>query len=104
MDNKIIFDKVMALFGLIFLSPILLIVAILIKVKMPGGPVIFKQKRVGLHKKHFNILKFRSMPTEVPKDMPTHQFKAEDMLSKWQKFIRKHCKKLCLNRRNGWIY
>jgi lipopolysaccharide/colanic/teichoic acid biosynthesis glycosyltransferase len=58
---KIIFDKTMALLGLMFLSPVLLVVAILIKVKMPGGPIIFKQKRVGQYGKLFIMYKFRSM-------------------------------------------
>lgn len=58
---KFIFDRVMALIGLLFLWPVLLIVAILIKCKMPGGPVIFKQKRVGLHGNLFTMYKFRSM-------------------------------------------
>ena len=58
---KIIFDRIMALFGLIFLSPVLLIVAILIKLKMPGGPIIFTQKRVGQYGKLFTMYKFRSM-------------------------------------------
>lgn len=58
---KWIFDRVVALIGLLFLWPVLIIVAILIKVKMPGGPVIFKQKRVGLHGDLFTMYKFRSM-------------------------------------------
>lgn len=58
---KIIFDRIMALFGLVFLSPMLLIVAILIKLKMPGGPIIFSQKRVGQYGKLFTMYKFRSM-------------------------------------------
>lgn len=58
---KIIFDRIIALFGLVFLSPMLLIVAILIKLKMPGGPIIFSQKRVGQHGKLFTMYKFRSM-------------------------------------------
>ena len=58
---KIIFDRIMALFGLLFLSPVLLIVAILIKLKMPGGPIIFSQKRVGQYGKLFTMYKFRSM-------------------------------------------
>ncbi len=81
-------DILLSSLGIIVLCIPMLIVAIIIKIDSPG-PILFKQKRVGLHKTHFNILKFRSMPVEVPKDMPTHLFKAEDMLSKWQKFIRK---------------
>ena len=61
MYSKFIFDRGAALFGLISLSPVLLIVAILIRVKMPGGPVIFTQKRVGQHGKLFTMNKFRSM-------------------------------------------
>lgn len=58
---KWIFDRVMALVGLLLLWPVLIVVAVLIKVKMPGGPAIFKQKRVGLDGKLFTMYKFRSM-------------------------------------------
>lgn len=58
---KWIFDRVVSLFGLLILWPILLIVAILIKVKMPGGPVFFVQKRVGKDGKLFDCHKFRTM-------------------------------------------
>lgn len=58
---KNIFDRVMALLGLIVLWPVLIIVAVLIRIKMPGGPVIFKQKRVGRNGKLFTMYKFRSM-------------------------------------------
>ena len=58
---KSLFDRIASLFGLLFLSPVLLFVVILIRVKMPGGPVIFKQKRVGQHGKLFTMYKFRSM-------------------------------------------
>lgn len=58
---KWIFDRVVSLVGLLFLWPVLLIVAILVKVKMPGGPAFFVQKRVGLGGKLFNCHKFRTM-------------------------------------------
>ena len=58
---KWLFDRTMSLVGLILLSPVLLVVAILIRVKMPGGPVLFKQKRVGKDGKLFTMVKFRSM-------------------------------------------
>lgn len=58
---KNIFDKVFSLLGLIIVSPILFIITVLIKIKMPEGPVIFKQKRVGQHGKLFTMYKFRTM-------------------------------------------
>ena len=58
---KNIFDRSAALLGLILLFPLLLITAIFIKIKMPGGPVLFKQKRVGKYGKLFTMYKFRSM-------------------------------------------
>lgn len=85
---KRLIDIVMSSVGIIVAAIPMLIVALVIKIDSPG-PVFFKQKRVGKYKKNFTIIKFRSMPVTVPKDTPTHQFKAEDMLSKWQKFMRK---------------
>jgi lipopolysaccharide/colanic/teichoic acid biosynthesis glycosyltransferase len=61
MKGKYLFDRAVAFFGLVFLSPVFLIVAILIKNRMPGGPVIFKQKRVGQYGRLFTVYKFRSM-------------------------------------------
>ncbi len=58
---KYLFDRIVSLLGLVCLSPLLLIVAILIKVKMPGGPVLFTQQRVGRQGSLFTIYKFRSM-------------------------------------------
>ena len=58
---KYIFDRVVSFIGLLFLWPVLLIVAILVKVKMPGGPAFFVQKRVGKGGKLFDCHKFRTM-------------------------------------------
>ena len=58
---KYLFDRIVSFVGLLFLWPILIIVAILIRKKMPGGPVLFKQKRVGRNGRLFTMVKFRSM-------------------------------------------
>ena len=58
---KWLFDRVVSLIGLLFLWPVLVVVAILIKMKMPGGPALFTQKRVGRNGKLFTMHKFRSM-------------------------------------------
>lgn len=58
---KWIFDRVVSFMGLLFLWPVLLIVAIMVKIKMPGGPAFFVQKRVGKDGKLFNCHKFRTM-------------------------------------------
>ena len=58
---KCIFDRLVALIGLLFLWPVLLVVAVLIRIKMPGGPVLFVQKRVGKDGRLYNCHKFRTM-------------------------------------------
>ena len=58
---KWIFDRIVSFIGLSCLWPVLIVVAILIKIKMPGGPALFTQKRVGRHGKLFTMHKFRSM-------------------------------------------
>ena len=86
---KRLIDIVLSFLGIAFLAFPMLVIAILIKLDSKG-PVFFKQKRIAEGKKTFYILKFRSMPMTAPKDTPTHQLKnAEDMLSPFQKFIRK---------------
>lgn len=82
-------DMILSALGLAVCIVPMLIVSVIIKIDSPG-PVLFKQKRVGIHKTHFTILKFRSMPVHAPHDTPTHQLQnAESMLSPWQRFIRK---------------
>ena len=68
---KRVIDFLLSLIGLIALSPIFFILIILIKLDS-NGPVLFKQKRIGLNKQHFYILKFRTMRIDTPKDRPTH--------------------------------
>lgn len=74
--------------GIIVLAFPMIIIGIIIKIDSPG-PVFFKQKRVGRNKEFFTILKFRTMPTSVSPDVPTHQFKDKMVLSSWQHFMRK---------------
>lgn len=68
---KRLLDLLIALTGLIVLSPLMLLVALLIKLDSKG-PVIFRQKRYGRHRQLFEIYKFRTMSTETPKDVPTN--------------------------------
>lgn len=58
---KYLFDRVVSLLGLLVLWPVLLVVAVLVRVKMPGGPVIFTQQRVGRYGRLFTMYKFRTM-------------------------------------------
>ncbi len=82
-------DIVLSGIGLIVLAIPMLIIAILIKCEDPGL-VIFKQKRVGIHKKHFNLYKFRSMKMDTPHDMPTHMLEnPQQYILKIGIFIRK---------------
>ena len=69
--GKRFLDILLSAGGILVLSPVYLLVALAIKIDDPG-PVFFRQKRVGIHKTHFNILKFRTMKMETPKDVPTH--------------------------------
>ena len=82
-------DLVISGFAIILLSLPMLFIALIIKLDS-RGPVFFKQKRIGIHKKHFNILKFRSMRTDTPHDAPTHTLQgATSYITKVGGFLRK---------------
>lgn len=82
-------DFLLSLAGIIILSPIFLILCLAIKVDSKG-PIIFKQKRVGKDKSHFNIYKLRTMKVDTPKEMPTHLLENPDFfITKVGKFLRK---------------
>lgn len=86
---KRIIDFILALGGIICLSLPMAIVAIAIKLDSKG-PVLFKQKRVGLNKTHFEIWKFRTMRTDTPKDAPTHELTDPDKwITKTGRILRK---------------
>lgn len=86
---KRLIDIVLSLIGMIILSPIILLLIVAIKINS-RGPVLFKQKRVGINKKHFNILKFRTMKIDAPKDTPTHLLDDPDQyITGVGKFLRK---------------
>ena len=86
---KRILDFTLSLLGILMLSPVFLILIIGIKLDSKG-PVLFKQKRVGIHESHFNILKFRTMRIDTPKDTPTHLLKnPEQYITTMGKFLRK---------------
>lgn len=97
---KWLFDRIMALIGLLFLWPVLIIVAILIKIKMPG-PVLFVQARVGKNGKLFNCHKFRSMTVRhggssvsvageariTPLGAKLRKYKLDELPELWDVFI-----------------
>ena len=86
---KQVIDFFLSLIGIIVLSPIFLILCVWIKLDS-RGPILFKQKRVGKNKTYFNILKFRTMYIDTPKDMPTHLLaNPEQYITKAGKFLRK---------------
>lgn len=86
---KRIFDFSLSFAGLLILSPVFLLLIIAIKLDSKG-PVLFKQNRVGIHKSHFNILKFRTMRMDTPKDTPTHLLEnPEHWITPMGKFLRK---------------
>lgn len=89
LEIKRLIDVILSTLGLILLSPVFLVLIIAIKVDSPG-PVLFKQKRVGVHKSHFHILKFRTMRIDTPKDTPTHLLENPDQwITKVGKLLRK---------------
>ncbi|NLT93946.1 MAG: sugar transferase [Clostridia bacterium] len=98
--SKRIFDIVISGLALIILSPLMLLIAVLIKIDSPGGPVIFKQKRVGLNGKVFTLYKFRSMVPEAEQlkaslmnfnemSGPVFKIKNDPRVTKVGRFIRK---------------
>ena len=76
------FDVIMSFVGMVALSPVYAVTALMIKLDDPG-PVIFHQKRVGKNKRYFKLSKFRSMRLDTPQNVPTH------MLDDPQKYVLK---------------
>ena len=87
--GKRLIDFLISLLGFIVLSPLFLILCLLIKITSKG-PIFFKQKRVGIHKTYFDILKFRTMKIDTPKDGPTHLLSDPDQyITSVGRFLRK---------------
>lgn len=99
--SKWIFDRLMAFVGLLFFWPVLLVVAILISIRMPDGPIIFKQRRVGLNGKLFTMYKFRTMTVNhdgssvsvagesriTPLGQVLRKYKLDELPELWNVFI-----------------
>lgn len=86
---KRVLDIAASSIGIVILSPVLLGISIAIKLDS-SGPVLFRQKRVGIHKTYFNILKFRTMRIDTPKDIPTHLLSNPDQyITRVGRFLRK---------------
>lgn len=87
---KRILDIIISLTGFIILSPIFLLIIIIVKLDSKG-PVLFRQKRVGKGKKHFFILKFRTMTYDAPNDLPSHcMVNSDSYITKAGSFLRKY--------------
>ena len=86
---KRLLDIALSLTGLLLGGWVLLLLALAVKLDSPG-PVFFRQKRVGIHKSHFHILKFRTMRIDTPRDMPTHLLEnPQQYITKVGRFLRK---------------
>ena len=86
---KRVIDIVLSGLAIVVLIPLWIVLIIAIKIDSKG-PVLFKQKRVGIHKKTFTIIKFRTMRIDAPHDMPTHMLEnPEAFMTKFQRFMRK---------------
>lgn len=86
---KRFFDIIFSLCGIVALGIPMLLIALVIKADSKG-PVLFKQKRVGIHKTHFYILKFRTMRADTPKDVPTAELSdPEKWITKIGRVLRK---------------
>lgn len=87
--GKRLLDILLSGCGILVLAPVYLLLAIAIKIDDPG-PVFFTQKRVGIHKTHFQILKFRTMKMETPRDVPTHLLEnPQQYITRVGKILRK---------------
>ena len=87
--GKRLIDIVLSGIAIVVLSPVFLILAVVIKIDDPG-PIFFRQKRVGVYKSHFDILKFRTMKMETPHDVPTHMLEnPEQYITRVGKILRK---------------
>ena len=89
MRVKRLMDVGISLVAAVVLAPVYIGLAAAIRLDSPG-PVLFRQKRVGIHKKYFYILKFRTMRIDTPKDVPTHMLKnPEQYITRMGRFLRK---------------
>ena len=87
---KRLIDVILSFIGIVVLSIPMLIISVLIKIDSPGN-VLFKQKRIGIGKKEFYILKYRTMRTDTPHNMPTHMLNNPDAyITKIGRFLRKY--------------
>lgn len=86
---KRLIDLVLSSVGIMVLALPMVVFALIIRIEDPG-PAIFRQKRVGIHKTYFSVLKFRSMKMSTPHDMPTHMLENPDQyLLKCGRWMRK---------------